>query len=96
MESDHIDVHQVAHLARMELTGEEAALFQAQLDPVLEHVNQLSRLDLGSVEPTAHTRPIFNVLRADEPRAGLEKQAALGNAPRQTNGLFSVTKVLDS
>lgn len=96
MQNDHIDIYQVAHLARMELSAEEAALFQSQLDPVLEHVNQLSKLDLDAVEPTAHTRPIFNVLREDEPALGLEKQEALSNAPHHANGMFSVTKVLDS
>lgn len=96
MHSDPIDVHQVAHLARMELTAEEAALFEFQLEPVLAHVDQLSKLDLDGVEPMAHTRPIFNVLREDSPRPGLEKSAALSNAPHQANGMFSVTKVLDS
>ncbi len=96
METDHIDVYQVAHLARVELSAEEAALFQSQLEPVLDHVNQLSKLDLEGVDPTAHTRPIFNVLRADVPRAGLDKADALANAPHQASGMFSVTKVLDS
>jgi aspartyl-tRNA(Asn)/glutamyl-tRNA(Gln) amidotransferase subunit C len=96
MENESIDVYQVAHLARMELSVEEAALFHSQLEPVLDHVHQLSKLNLDGVEPTAHTRPIFNVLRTDEPRKGLEKSAALANAPHQANGMFSVTKVLDS
>lgn len=95
MSAPHFDVRYIAQLARMQLTPEECDLFQAQLDPVLDHVRQLSELDLEGVEPTAHARPVFNVLRADEPRPSLEKSAALSNAPRQANGLFSVTKVIE-
>ena len=95
MSSPQFDVRYVATLARIQLTPEECDLFQSQLDPVLDHVRQLSELDLDGVEPTAHARPVFNVLRADEPRSSLEKSAALSNAPRQANGLSSVTKVIE-
>jgi aspartyl-tRNA(Asn)/glutamyl-tRNA(Gln) amidotransferase subunit C len=95
MNTPQLDVRYVANLARLALTEEEITAFQSQLGPVLDHVNQLGRLDLDGVEPTAHAHPIYNVVRVDEPRPSLPKTAALANAPRQANGLFSVTKVLD-
>jgi aspartyl-tRNA(Asn)/glutamyl-tRNA(Gln) amidotransferase subunit C len=95
MNTPQLDVRYVANLARIELTDEEITAFQAQLGPVLEHVNQLARLNLDNVEPTAHAHPKFNVVRKDEPRPSLPKTEALANAPRQANGLFSVTKVIE-
>ena len=95
MSSPNLDVRDVARLARIELTDEEAATFQSQLGRVLEYVEQLNALDVSSVEPTAHANPVFNVLRADEARPGLERNAAKNCAtltitPRQYRDLLKI------
>ena len=89
------DVRYTAQLARLNLSEEEIAKFQAQLSQVLEYVEKLRAVDVSSVEPTAHTNPVFNVFRSDEPCDWFDQQTALANAPRQANGLFSVTKVVE-
>ena len=90
-----IDVAHVAKLARLNLTEEETKLFQAQLGFVLEYAEKLREPDTSQVEASAHAIPIFNVFREDEPRAGFTAEEALSNAPRQANGLFIVTKVVE-
>jgi len=90
-----LDVRDVARLARIELTDEETATFQAQLGSVLEYVEQLGKLDVSDVEPTAHANPVFNVFREDSPRPGLERAAVLANAPHAANNLVVVTKVIE-
>ena len=95
MSSPNLDVRDVARLARIELTDDEASTFQSQLGRVLEYVDQLNTLDVSSVEPTAHANPVFNVLRADEPKPGLERSAALANAPHAANNLVVDTKVIE-
>lgn len=89
------DVAHVAKLARLNLTEEETKLFQAQLGRVLEYAEKLRELDTSRVEAAAHAVPIFNVFREDEPRSWLTAEEALSNAPRQGNGLFIVTKVVE-
>ena len=95
MSSPELDVRYVANLARIDLSDAEIAQFQTQLDRVLEYVEQLSQVDVSHVEPTAHANDITNVFRVDEAKPGLEKKAALANAPRQANGLVMVTKVVE-
>ena len=95
MSSPELDVRYVANLARIALTDEEVATFQGQLSRILDHVTQLEKVDVSGVEPMAHANPVFNVFRADEPRTSLPKADALANAPRQANGLFVVTKVVE-
>jgi aspartyl-tRNA(Asn)/glutamyl-tRNA(Gln) amidotransferase subunit C len=90
-----LDVAHVAKLARLNLTEEETKLFQAQLGRVLEYAKKLRELDTSRVEAAAHATPIFNVFRKDEPRSWLTADEALSNAPRQANGLFIVTKVVE-
>jgi aspartyl-tRNA(Asn)/glutamyl-tRNA(Gln) amidotransferase subunit C len=94
-EPAQIDVAHVAKLARLNLTEEETKLFQAQLGRVLEYAEKLREPNTSQVEAAAHAVPIFNVFREDEPRPGLSAEEALRNAPRQANGLFIVTKVVE-
>lgn len=94
-EPAQIDVAHVAKLARLNLTEEETKLFQAQLGRVLEYAEKLRKPDTSHVEAAAHAVPIFNIFRDDEPRAGFTAEEALSKAPRQANGLFIVTKVVE-
>jgi aspartyl-tRNA(Asn)/glutamyl-tRNA(Gln) amidotransferase subunit C len=90
-----LDVSYVAKLARLNLTGDEARLFQEQLDEVLAYAKKLQEVDVTDVEAAAHAVPIFNVFREDEPRGWFTAEEALSNAPRQANGLFMVPKVIE-
>jgi len=95
MSTPDLNVRKVATLARLALSEEEVETFQGQLGRILEHIEHLKKLDVSEVEPTAHTYPVFNVVREDEPRHGLSKEAAIGLAPRAANGLFVVPKVIE-
>jgi aspartyl-tRNA(Asn)/glutamyl-tRNA(Gln) amidotransferase subunit C len=90
-----LDVNYVAKLARLALTQEETRAFQAQLGEVLRYVDKLREVDVADVEPTAHALPMLNVFRRDEPRDWFAAEEALRNAPRHTNDLFIVTKVVE-
>ena len=90
-----LDVAYVARLTRLNLTDAETQLFQKQLGDVLKYAEKLTEVDVSCVEPAAHVLPIFNVFREDTPRDWFTAEQALSNAPRQANGLFIVTKVVE-
>ena len=90
-----MDVGYVAKLACIDLTEEETALFQGQLDQVLHYVEQLNELDVSDVEPTAHAIPVYNVLRKDELGTSLNKADVVANAPASTDGQVRVPKIID-
>ena len=93
--SAEFDVRYTARLARLHLSEEEIAKFQAQLSQVLEYVEKLKQVDVTGVDPTAHANAVFNVFRKDEPHPWFTTAEALANAPRQANGLFIVPKVIE-
>jgi aspartyl-tRNA(Asn)/glutamyl-tRNA(Gln) amidotransferase subunit C len=95
MAAPDLDVRYVAQLARLNLSDDEVSTFQAQLGKVIEFVQQLSKVDVESIEPTAHANPIFNVFREDIERPSLPLRDALSNAPRKANDLIVVTKVVE-
>jgi aspartyl-tRNA(Asn)/glutamyl-tRNA(Gln) amidotransferase subunit C len=90
-----LDVAYVARLARINLTEDEVKFFQKQLDDVLNYVEKLREVDVSGAEAAAHALPAFNVFRDDAPRDWFTAEEALGNAPRQANGLFVVPKVVE-
>lgn len=90
-----IDIDHLAQLARLALTDEEKARLTAQLGDILGYIEQLKRVNVDGVEPTAHATPIFNVLQADEPRPGLSVEDALRNAPAQRDNMILVPRVVE-
>ena len=90
-----LDVAYVARLARINLTEDEAKIFQKQLDDVLKYVEKLSEVDVTEIDAAAHALPPFDVLREDAPRDWFTAEQALSNAPRQANSLFIVPKVVE-
>jgi aspartyl-tRNA(Asn)/glutamyl-tRNA(Gln) amidotransferase subunit C len=90
-----LDVAYVARLARINLSNDEAKIFQKQLDKVLNYVEKLRQIDVTGVDTTVNGLPLFNVFREDVPRDWLTADQALSNAPRQANGLFIVPKVVE-
>jgi aspartyl-tRNA(Asn)/glutamyl-tRNA(Gln) amidotransferase subunit C len=88
-----LDVAYVARLARINLTADEAKIFQRQLDDVLKYVEKLLQVDVTGVDAAAHVLPV--VFRADTPGDWFTAEQALSNAPRQANGLFIVPKVVE-
>ncbi len=93
--SSAFDVRYTAQLARLQLSDEETAKFQAQLSQVLAYVEKLEKVDVSGVEPTAHANAVFNVFREDAPRDWFVPEDGLKNAPRAANQLFIVPKVIE-
>lgn len=93
--SADFDVRYTAQLARLDLSETEAARFQEQLSHILGYVEKLKEVNVEGVKPTAHSSELYNVFRADSERDWFTSEQALANAPRQANGLFIVTKVIE-
>ena len=91
----NLNIDHVASLARLALTPEEKAEFARQLGDVLTHIEQLKKVDVSRVEPTAHAFPLANVWADDVPRPGLPVEAALQNAPAKRDQLFVVPIVVE-
>jgi aspartyl-tRNA(Asn)/glutamyl-tRNA(Gln) amidotransferase subunit C len=87
---DREQVLHVAKLSRLKLSDEEVERMTGELSHILEHVDRIAQMDLEGVEPTSHVVALENVLRADEPRPSLSREAALANAPEPVDGAFRV------
>jgi len=89
------DVEHVAHLARLHLTDDEVDRMQTQLSNILEAIETLRDVDTSTVGPTASVIALENVMREDEVRPGLGRNAALANAPLRDDPFVRVPTVLE-
>lgn len=90
------DVEQVAKLAKLNLTAKEISKFQKQLSEIVEYVNELSEVDVSSVEPTSQTSELENAIRADEigSNNSLSQDEAISGTDDVHNGYFKVPMIL--
>ena len=90
-----IDVAYVAELARLELTDDEKALFQPQLENIVKYVEKISSVDVDGVEPMMHGRALVNAFREDVVRPSMSSEAALSNAPKRVGDEFLLPKIVE-
>ena len=89
-------VKQVAHLARLRLEGPALSQLAAQLDEILQYMQQLQEVPTDRVEPTSHVLPLSNVLRKDEPVPSLGQDVVLALAPASQRPFVKVPKVIET
>ena len=95
MAGNKIDVAYVANLARLELTDEEKAMFQSQLETIVQYVEKISAVDVEGVEPMMHGRPLVNAFREDVVKPSLDREVALANAPAKVGDEFLLPKIVE-
>jgi len=94
MELTAADVRKLALLSRLHVPEEDLSHVAGQLQHILEHLEELSSLDLADVPPMMHPDSGERPLRADEPLPSLPRDLALSNAPKAVEGFFAIPKVI--
>jgi aspartyl-tRNA(Asn)/glutamyl-tRNA(Gln) amidotransferase subunit C len=89
------DVEHVAHLARLGLTEVELAVFEGQLNHIVDQYSILADLATDHIAPTAQTIELENILREDVVRPSLPVESVLANAPARDGAFIVVPAILD-
>jgi len=85
---DPAEVEHVADLARIALAEEDAELFAGQFADILAAFEALDEVPETEPEPE-----LTNVMRPDETRECLDREAALRNAEETEDGKFKGPRV---
>ena len=88
------DVRKLALLSRLHVAEESLSETTHKLQHILEHLEELSALDLSDVPPMMHPDSGERPLRPDVPMESLPRDIALGNAPKAVEGFFAIPKVI--
>lgn len=93
------DVSRIAHLARLDLSPNEAAQMLGQLNGFFRIVEQMSAVDTTGVEPLytplSAVQSVALRLREDVVTEVDQRQANQRSAPAVENGLFLVPRVIE-
>ena len=90
------DVEKIAHLARLSITAQEMPVYVTSLSSIVDFVDELSRADVGSVEPMAH--PLDGQRQRMRPDVVSETdhhEKYQRNAPSVQAGLYVVPRVIE-
>ena len=92
-----ISIEQLNHLeelSELEFSKEAKEKMKNDLNRIVSFINEIENCSLELEELPEKCVPLDS-LRADEPEIGLTQEEALANAPRKTDGYYSVAKVVD-
>ena len=89
------EVLQIARLARMAVSKEQAADYASDLSRILELVEQMDQVDTDTVEPLAHPLELAQRLRPDAVTETDARETFQAGAPAIGEGLYLVPKVIE-
>ena len=95
MSLDLEQVRRIAHLARIEISDDEAQQTLAQLVDIFGMIERMQAVDTTGIEPMADPLGGTHRLRDDVVTESDQRASVLANAPEQANGLFLVPRVVE-
>ena len=88
-------VQRIAHLARIEISEQEALVTQTHLNGIFQLIEQMQAVDTRGVEPMAHAQELSQRLREDVVTEIDQRAAFQAVAPETEGGLYLVPKVIE-
>lgn len=88
------EVRHLAALSEINLNDDELTSLTADIDNIVDYINQLDELDTDNVEPTFQLTGLHNIWREDTIEPQLPREKLLELAPAAENNQVKVPKVL--
>ena len=95
MALDLEQVRRIAHLARIEVTDEEAQRTLEQLADIFAMIEKMRAVDTTGIEPMAHAVDVVQRLRPDAVTEPDRRDAFQAVAPETEAGLYLVPRVVE-
>jgi aspartyl-tRNA(Asn)/glutamyl-tRNA(Gln) amidotransferase subunit C len=89
------DVQRIAHLARIEITPDEAIEVGQKLDRILDLIGRMRAVDTTGIVPMSHAQDVTLPLRADAVTESDQRELYQSVAPAVAHGLYLVPKVIE-
>jgi len=95
MALDNDTVHNIARLARLQISDSEVEKYASELGNILALVEQMEAADTSGVEPMTHPFDATLRLREDQVTENNQRDKFQAVAPQEQDGLYLVPKVID-
>ena len=87
-------VDKLANLAKLNFDADSKNEIRNDLQKMIQFVEKLNEVDTTGVEPLLHMSGNVNVLRTDEVKGSITREAGLQNAAIHDEQFFKVPKVI--
>ena len=89
------DIKKIAHLARIEVSENEAQTTLTKLTGIMGLIEQMQAVDTTGIMPMSHSQDVVQRLRDDEVTKTNQREDFQKNAPAVADGLYLVPKVIE-
>ena len=89
------DVHNVARLARLAVTEEEAKTALARLTSIFGLIEEMQAVDTSGIAPMSHAQDVTQRLREDVVTESNQQELFQSIAPHVEKGLYLVPQVIE-
>jgi aspartyl-tRNA(Asn)/glutamyl-tRNA(Gln) amidotransferase subunit C len=89
------DIQRIAHLARIEITADEAVDVRTKLDSIFDLIERMRAVDTNGIVPMSHAQEVSLPLREDVVTETNRRELYQGVAPAVQDGLYLVPKVIE-
>jgi len=89
------DIQRIAHLARIEITPDEATDVGRKLDGIFELIGRMRAVDTTGIAPMSHAQDVMLWLREDRVTETDHRDVYQRLAPAVQDGLYLVPKVIE-
>ena len=95
MKIDKNTINKIARLSRIKLEDKESEDYIADLNSILDWVEQLNEVNTSKVEPLSNVSTADLPMRKDKENLDNTSKEVLSNAPDKLENYFVVPKVVD-
>ncbi len=95
MSLNSADIKRIAHLARIEISNEEADATLTKLTGILGLIEQMQAVDTTGIVPMSHSQDVTQRLRDDVVTETNQRELFQSIAPAVKDGLYLVPKVIE-
>jgi aspartyl-tRNA(Asn)/glutamyl-tRNA(Gln) amidotransferase subunit C len=90
------DVKKLARLSALSISDDQVPQLQAELNHILEYIDQLNEVDTTDVEPTYQVNGLSSVTRPDQViDYGVSQSELLKNVPERQDKYIKVPRVIE-
>jgi aspartyl-tRNA(Asn)/glutamyl-tRNA(Gln) amidotransferase subunit C len=89
------DIKRIAHLARIEVSDNEAQETLNKLSGILGLIEQMQAVDTTGIAPMSHSQDVTQRLRDDVVTQSNQRELFQSIAPATQDGLYLVPKVIE-
>lgn len=89
------DIKQIADLAYLKVSDDEAKSTLAQLSDIFKLIETMQAVDTSHVEPMSHAQNVVQRLRDDQVTETDHRELYQSIAPQVEEGLYLVPKVIE-